>query len=427
MGRDLKRARRWLFGGAVVAIGGAAVLFRHELPALIALLDFGPAPIEATSLSQKIAQPRQPDVGRSQSEVVDVRRVAFPPLGTKTQPTTTIAAWSFQAADLVVAEEPERAWRTTFGAERTERESVPASVGFKADIVAVTGIRNFQLLRKVFPARDYFVIASPQLINQALIQGRSQSAFQFPNVALVVRRRAGVLARRREQMVFANDGVVLSEIDRELGSTPSDLTVAARPSALPFAVFMIAGGTRFWLVAADLTGDCEVEVGCAKQATQDARLKSWIARQVSSGAPVVLVSGVGSVERWRQSRPDAPKPVFSVGYHGGVPAGDDACERPRLALEVWLPEAAEKATDQTSEASIRPLGEADLLWRARPTAGDCVLLARLPIAPKRQRTPPTSRPGATSPVFSGDAGADRADDPELDWLLAPPGAPPGRN
>lgn len=361
----LAKGNRWWLVAAVVAIFGIGFLLRHQLPTLLSFLDGGPDRIQATSLERRIQQAaRSPDhrANEHKEDATKFRATAsFPKLDVTEAEARhiTVAGWSFSGPDLKANAEPEKAWRTSFGAERVARDPRHTTTGFVADIIAVLGIDTFDTLRKAVPARDYFLVMPPQLRNMALAQARTHQPFPIPSVAIAIRRDAGLRLVRRAQMVFG-DPSSGSEIDAALRRTPADLQAAAEPRTLPFAVEIIAGGSRLWVIVA------------AFETEMNARLAGWIARRRADGQAVIVI-GLGDAGGIapRDHRAD-----LRFGRPGGrrVPGRDSGCTVPDVSMHVWR-----------SPSDQKLLQRFDTLWRTRPSGGDCVLLARLPVRPPKPR------------------------------------------
>ena len=82
-----------------------------------------------------------------------------------------IASWSLLdavGAGVIARKKPvERSWRNTFGSER-RIASRPAIAGEKlgADVVLLQGVKSIQEVRQIFPARDWKLILSRQVLRQ---------------------------------------------------------------------------------------------------------------------------------------------------------------------------------------------------------------------------------------------------------------------
>ncbi|MEO1694579.1 MAG: hypothetical protein AAFR55_05015, partial [Pseudomonadota bacterium] len=445
--RTARRApRRLTIAGGILAALTAAFLLRNSLPDMIALFDFGPPEIAATSLADRNAAPvpsAEPDddtpalkpqvrfaaveTGTDStppsSRPTHVERAASDPApsGAVVRRTTTnpahitVAAWTFNAPDLVRTEDPEPAWRTSFGSERIATKRVPTTTGFDADVIAVTGIRDFQLFRRIFPARDYFAINAPQLVNQALIQGRSKKPFAVPAIAIVIRRGAAIKARRRVQTAFLMGGA-RSALDVSLAGGGQDLHLAGLTTSLPFAVELIANGSRFWLVAVDrVQSTARTDASEAAQQAISTRLERWIGRELGRGAHIVVAKH-GTQRRLMGGSETTGPQVLSAGIGGRVDGADRGCKRPDISLSAWRGRwqpVALSADGPTGEISLFDLnraarvraddvlfGGSQALWRTRPTGGDCVLLVRFATRPRWRRPPsavPTAQAEAVTP------------------------------
>jgi hypothetical protein len=359
------RSGRWWAVAAAAVLCACAFLLRHDLPTVLTWIDGGPARIAATSLEDRIqrtaskardARPQSPeDTERHQATA----RFPEPEPSGDSRRDVTVAAWMFNAPDLLVATEPEKAWRTSFGAERVARDRRKTAAGFEADVVAVLGVSTFATLRTALPARDYFLISPPQMQKMALAQARSDKPFPFPAVAIALRRQAGLRAGRRVQTMFG-DRSFGGEIDAALRRTPSDLQAATATETLPFALEVIAGGSRFWVVAAHFSESIDHRIG------------AWVAKRRADGDAVLLV-GVGRASGAVKAAGD---PEFRFGGRRGqrIANRDTGCSVPDVSIAAWRAKADEVL-----------LARLDTLWRTRPAGGDCVLMARLPVNPRPPR------------------------------------------
>jgi len=296
----------------------------------------------------------------------------------------TLAGWTFDApgAPETPPETPKenagRTWRTSFGAERVARAGSDTKAGFSADVVAITGLTDFKALRRQFPARDHFVMASPQAMTAALNSGRSPDAPPRPATAIVLRRAAGLRAGRRVQ-IFARARLR----NPDLAALSSDLETATTSVPLPFAVMLSRGRTRFWLVAANFGAACAAHQDICDQVRME--LTRWARAQLDRGTRVVMVAS---------GRSDAPfEAQHRVGAGAWGLSRDSGCEVPDLSLTVFDPRAATQNPTLTAfDALLRARrGIVQTHESAVSDAQTCVLMMRAHMSagrrPQRARTP----------------------------------------
>ncbi|MEO1794314.1 MAG: hypothetical protein AAFU50_06890, partial [Pseudomonadota bacterium] len=194
--------RKWAIGLGLLGFATLLVAGRHSLPSVLALIDGGGAEIGATDPAERLARQIASAEDAAQAKPKPLPRTPLSAVG-EGRIAVRLAVWTFNAPDIVEPKRAEPAWRTSFGSERTVNQFASAAAGFDADLIAVTSVRSLKLLRKAFPARDYFVIASPQLRAAALARSDRPDAEVVPATALVIRRGGQIRARRRLQSVFA--------------------------------------------------------------------------------------------------------------------------------------------------------------------------------------------------------------------------------
>ncbi|MEL6299311.1 MAG: hypothetical protein AAFQ45_12150 [Pseudomonadota bacterium] len=362
----------------IVIAGGLAFALRNHVPFLISLVDFGGPQIGATDPRAKLERPQ-----RAATRTPTEEPALPPPIALKRVPAgktpITLAHWTFEAPDIVVPKKEEPAWRTSFGSERKTRAQTATAAGFDADLIALTGVRNFKLLRRAFPARDYFLITSPQLRSLALAGLGREQGFAHAAMAFAIRRGSGVRARQRVQAVFASGGGGAA-----LSTTPDDLKMAGQVTTLPFAVQVLLEREVAWVVAHAASDTCasadDATPACRAEAAVTARLVSWIKQRRRSGQTVILATR-GPVDRGLPASADQH-------LHATTRPQDAGCDVPNAALRIWTSPADDDWTE--------PVGT---VWRRRDGGGACVLLARLALEP-RPPPPPVVVTDDAAPGFA---------------------------
>lgn len=173
-------------------------------------------------------------------------------------------------------EAPAPVWRHTFGAER-RAETVRQPVRFSADIVVLQGVTTLAPVRQMFPARNYHLVTSRQLLQQA----DPNQARQAPvgTTALAIRRDTGL-------RVIAQDHLL------EIAEPPPGAKVAL---AAATAVRLLSPGRALWVVSFDLAQGCpaqdeaaQSDDRCLAVKKQLDTLDNWLSQHMAAGDAVVL-------------------------------------------------------------------------------------------------------------------------------------------
>lgn len=168
-----------------------------------------------------------------------------------------IASWHLDdakaAGALAMLPDLDRAWRHTFGAERrTAPASTFDAAKLDADVVLLQGVRRISDARLLFPARDWRLVVSRQMLTPVL-SGRAPNRFLLdevvpgrpPTTAVAVRFKRGL---RVAGQAHITEVVVPVE-------SPADAR-APRETPAALAVRLLADRKPLWVVSADLAAAC---------------------------------------------------------------------------------------------------------------------------------------------------------------------------
>lgn len=198
----------------------------------------------------------------------------------------TIVSWHLDSASkagaVSITPEPVQIWRHTFGAERTSRSEAHFDVTLLgADVVLLQGVPLLSHVRLLFPARDWRVVVSRQIVRpvsaaKGPLAGWGAAHARTPTTAIAVRYQRNVRIAGEQQIT----DVVVPLADP---SGPSET-----PAAI--AVRIRVDGTVVWIVSADLPAACGTTANavpghppCEPQAT----LARWIAARPKADRVVV--------------------------------------------------------------------------------------------------------------------------------------------
>lgn len=201
-----------------------------------------------------------------------------------------IASWHLEdakaAGALNMLPDPDRAWRHTFGAER---RTAPANTfdaeTLEADVVLMQGVRRISDARILFPARDWRLIVSRQMLSPVL-KPRAANRFLLDEVvpgrpattAIAVRFKRGL---RIAGQAHITDVVVPVE-------APAD-SRAPRETPAALAVRLLVDRKPLWVVSADLGAACpEGSTPCAAMNA----ILAWQSQQ--SGDQPVAIGGTSA-------------------------------------------------------------------------------------------------------------------------------------
>lgn len=239
----------------------------------------------------------------------------------------TLAVWTHGDQRARSAEPPpEPAWRTSFGSERrTDPLDLISAAIVDADIIAVRRIGELNVLFKLFPAREFFVIPSLALRRSALERETPDNAeLAAPvGVAVAIRRGSGLRATRTLQAAELSDGVA--------EQTKDALAVEVR-----------IGRLAFWLVvtenapASALTG----RMPDASAILFVSSVHAGIEPHSSDPSAVVKLPAPTSVDSKCLPPPlhlahregTAPRPHWEDHASWVAPAGEESGQDPCIAL-----------------------------------------------------------------------------------------------
>ncbi len=134
-------------------------------------------------------------------------------------------------------------WRTSFGSERrSEATAIKPSTAVDADIVLLQGVTDVPALRRWFPAGQWRVIVSRQLIARTVPDGPANgSAAAIPSTAIAVRLQRGLRITAQTH---------LTELADAFGKGGS------APTAAGTAVRVMIANRETWAVSVHLPTDC---------------------------------------------------------------------------------------------------------------------------------------------------------------------------
>jgi hypothetical protein len=158
-------------------------------------------------------------------------------------------------------------WRTSFGSERrSEAAMAKPTTSVDADIVLLQGVTDVPALRRWFPAGQWRVVASRQLIAS---ENEDRAGPTVPSTAIAVRLRQGLRVTAQTH---------LAELADALGQGPD------APSAAGTAVRVNLANRQTWAVSVHLPEACPPDCP-GRQALQrwhDARASDNV-RRVTGG------------------------------------------------------------------------------------------------------------------------------------------------
>ncbi len=264
-----------------------------------------------------------------------------------------VVSWHLDAASAAGAVDiqptPQRIWRHTFGAERRPASRANFDVAtLDADVVLLQGVRLLSHARLLFPARDWRVLVSRQIIRPVLAPPGAGPGWgdeaRTATTAIAVRYQRGVRIAGQEQIT----DIVVPSMDRSESGGPTETAAA-------LAVRLRVADEVVWLVSADLARECRAAPSAPADVQSAAAcqgLMQWF-RARRPGERVVI------------GGPHAATALLSAGANRG-----DVCRDQMVAVLDTGPGA---------DAGVRALPSPGTLTHARrvPAAG---CLARLDLA-----------------------------------------------
>lgn len=165
-------------------------------------------------------------------------------------------------------------WRTSFGSERrtsTTLNAEPATIA--ADVVILQGLESVREIRRTFPARDWRLIVSRQILeNDDPLNPWAEEAFsEIPTTAIAVRYQPNLRVTGQEHL-----------LDIAARGAQSGSSTRGAPAAT--AARINWAGKIIWILSVDLTTPC-ITAGATCTALQ--RLETWRTDKKRDGAAVV--------------------------------------------------------------------------------------------------------------------------------------------
>ncbi len=206
-----------------------------------------------------------------------------------------IASWNLEdaaAAGIVTRPEPQRGgWRNTFGAERRLESSTDFDGRrLGADVVLLQGVRSIKEVRKIFPARDWKLIVSRQILRlgDGRLNRQTRLARDDATTAVAVRYQRALRVTAIEHLLDlgkASDSRGESEPSSTAANEAPTLDGDGAETGAGLAVRIVYQGAPVWTVSATLPGDCAAaREGCAAAASLD----RWAKEKREAGFGVVL-------------------------------------------------------------------------------------------------------------------------------------------
>ena len=282
-----------------------------------------------------------------------------------------IVSWHLEDASKAgavdIRPEPQRVWRHTFGAERKSPSRANFDIArLDADVVLLQGLSMLAHARLLFPASQWRVVASRQIIQPMLPGSNSNarwgSAPRPPTTAIAIRYQRSVRVMGIEH---------IAEVVAPVANATSN-TDAASETPAAVAVRLRINGRLVWAVSADLPQACG-EPAEAPTAACPARaaLESWQAAR--RPAERVLIGGPNTTPT---SSPSPTNPVCRsqaiAMTDGGASAAPDTATAPAVPASALLPQAA-AVPETVGTPSAAPVHARRLVSTARahlhPLAG----------------------------------------------------------
>lgn len=196
-----------------------------------------------------------------------------------------IASWDLRdamTAGVIARPKPvTRSWRNTFGAERrVEAKPTFAADRLKADIVLLQGVRSVRQVRQIFPARDWKLIFSRQILKlgDSPLSKQTTLAGERTITAAAVRYQTGLRITRIEHLsdLDGSDGAVAQR------ASPAD---SGEPFPDVLGLRLSYSGSIIWVVSALLPPHCRIETEICLPA---ARLRQWADGKRAEGVSAVI-------------------------------------------------------------------------------------------------------------------------------------------
>ncbi len=233
-----------------------------------------------------------------------------------------VVSWHLDAASAAGAVDiqptPRRIWRHTFGAERRPASRANFDVSrLNANVVLLQGVRLLSHARLLFPARDWRVVVSRQIIRPVLARPDAGTGWgdqpRTATTAIAVRYQRGIRISGQEQ---------ITDVVAPLAGATGWQGAAETASAL--AVRLRVAGEVVWLVSADLAGACGSKGGArADPQSQGACEALWRWYRARRPGERVVIGGPNAATALLSGDGDRPKDCPNQ-MMGATVAGADA-------------------------------------------------------------------------------------------------------
>lgn len=315
-----------------------------------------------------------------------------PSIGGGAPDRLTIASWDLRdAEDAGVVRQPravKRTWRHTFGSERRANAAASNTRGdIDADVVLLQGVRSAKIARKLFPARDWRLILSRQLLDLTAFDSRFGQPLPDGKsiTAIAVRYSRYIRVTGHEHFMSMaepmRENVLPEPILTDAGTEPAggpagtaddsasgspvlrtiaqrdETQVAGEPGVAGVGVRILHAQDVIWVVSADFGKDCQPrDDTCAPRAVLD----QWTGEQRANGFMVVRGEKSGREDAPEPPAATAPpvakpkieeKPTGSGGLFSWLQPGTDRVAKPakddRTAETTAAPEKARNCSGQS--------------------------------------------------------------------------------
>jgi hypothetical protein len=166
------------------------------------------------------------------------------------------------------------AWRTTFGSERRSAPPRPKNAGLPgADIVLLQGISDMKSVRQWFPARDWKLVVSRQLLisDDPLETWSRDGIASVPTTGIAVRYRPGMRVTAQDHLL-------------DLAKADDTQPNSIQPAGTAIRVQM--AGTTIWALSVHLPPEC---LGASQACVANDTMARWWQSKKQPG--LVLITG----------------------------------------------------------------------------------------------------------------------------------------
>ena len=255
------------------------------------------------------------------------------------QRPVAVVSWHLEDADeagaVDIRPEPQRVWRHTFGAERRSPSRANFDIAkLDADIVLLQGVRMLAHARLLFPASQWRVVASRQIVQPMLsAAGKSArwgSAARPATTAIAIRYQ-----RRLRVMGVEHLADVVAPAVAASGTTD-----AASETPAAVALRLRIDGRFVWVVSADLPPSCSGQPGQAAAPDCPAR---------------------AALELWQATRRPGERVIFggrNTMHAPSSPSSHIACRAQAIAMIDGAEPPPPAASDAPAAAASALLSQA---------------------------------------------------------------------